>query len=605
MKLATTMAFAAVAAVSLCRAADDPANTVWNAQKARAEKAMPTNAARVKALGAKGEVVWFAVPAMSDVMRLADTWPDDGRLGGTVRCVMAQDEWESCSFQLFSFADIDNVELKVEGVPLDADLRVVKLWFQCGNGWVSYFEDSGLKLVPELLLHDENLIRVELNGDAANYARVMKSGKETFVWISAPRGLDAGAFDPYDPGFVDAPQLLPVRLEKDAFKQFFLTFHAKKGQRPGVYRGKVLVERNGASLAEIPLAVRVLPFELPLPGAYRDPDQKFIFSCMGAQPNYERLLACFGGDEARAKMCFRAWMQSLYDHSLFYAPHVTAENAWCVPMLREIGYPLDPLFGESFAPWFGLNFGGRLSYEQLMAHKEAAEKCSAFYRDLVGHGNILVGHGDEQGAAFVATHREFFPFYIERGIRIGCAGHLPLLVKGGYCYGFYPMAGEPDDAYDKARPWHEIDPGLPVGFYASQHTGSENPQFTRRQHGLLGYLNGLTMVYNYAFETGSFNDRVNELYKPMAVAYANGDGLMETLAYAGFREACDDIRYATALKLICLEADSGKGSGIAAKMEARRALHYLAMLDPEKMDLNAVRLEMIERILRLREMLGK
>ena len=62
MRLATTIAFAAAAAVSSCRAVDDPANTVWNAQKARAEKAMPTNAARVKALGAKGEVVWFAVP---------------------------------------------------------------------------------------------------------------------------------------------------------------------------------------------------------------------------------------------------------------------------------------------------------------------------------------------------------------------------------------------------------------------------------------------------------------------------------------------------------------------------------------------------------------
>ena len=594
------MMAAAVAAGSLAAAADDPVDTVWNAQKARAARTMPANAARVKALGAKGDVAWFAVPAMSDVMRLHDTWPEDGQFGATVRCVLAQDEWESCSFELFAFRDFEGVELKVEGIPFEHDLRVVKLWFQNGNGWTSYFDDAGLKLVPELLLHDENLIRVETEGPAANYARVRKGGKDTFVWISAPRGLDANAFDPYDPGFADAPALLPVRLGKNAFKQFFLTLHPKKDQKPGVYSGKVVVSCKGAKLAEIPLAVRVLPFALPLPRGYRNLDQKFIFGCMGAQANYSRIVMAMGGDETRAKKCFRAWMQSLYDHSVFHAPCVTEENAWCVPMLREIGYPLDPLFGTSFAPWFGLNFGGRMSYEQLMAHKDSADKCHRFYQDTVGHNNILVGHGDEQGAAFVTAHREFFPFYSDYGIRLGCAGHLPLLVKGGYAYGFYPMAGEPDVAFEKARAWHDIDPDIPVGFYASQHTGCENPQFTRRQHGLLGYLNGLTMVFNYEFATGSFNDRANDLYKPMVIAYANGDGLMETIEYAGFREACDDIRYATALKLLCRDALAGKDVKTERKMAARRALQFLAMLEPTTMDLNVVRMEMIRYILEIK-----
>ena len=37
----------------------------------------------------------------------------------------------------------------------------VLVWYQNGNAWNSYFADPGLTLVPELLVHDENLIRVD------------------------------------------------------------------------------------------------------------------------------------------------------------------------------------------------------------------------------------------------------------------------------------------------------------------------------------------------------------------------------------------------------------------------------------------------------------
>ena len=84
-----------------------------------------------------------------------------------------------------------------------------------------------------------------------------------------------------------------------------------------------------------------------------------------------------------------------------------------------------------------------------------------------------------------------------KGIKVGCAGHDALMLKGGYAYGYYPMGGSPD-TLEKARPWHEIG-NEPVGFYASQHTGSENPQFVRMQHGMLSYLSGLTMTFSLKY----------------------------------------------------------------------------------------------------------
>ena len=260
MKRTPRLCAALVAALSAGAALAGVEDTVWNAQKERAKALKPANAKRLRWAGATGDVAFFAVPAMSDLMRLDDTWPDDGALGGTVRCVVAQDEFESCSFELFAFRDLDGVELSVD-LGLPSDLRVVKVWFQNGNGWTSYFNDVGLKLVPELLLHDENLIRVtKEKGGPANHARVRRDGKDTWVWISSPKEMNPKE-EPwqYDPGFADADRLLPVTLWKDSFKQFFLTVHPPKDCAPGVYKGSVSVRRKGTELARIPLAVRVLP----------------------------------------------------------------------------------------------------------------------------------------------------------------------------------------------------------------------------------------------------------------------------------------------------------------------------------------------------------
>ena len=597
------MLVCAMCAIASGAASAGVEDTVWNAQKERAKTLKAENAKRLRELGVKDDVAFFAVPALSDLMRLDDTWPDDGTLGGTVRCVLAQDEFEACSFELFSFTDIDGVELKVD-LGLPNDLRVVKLWFQNGNGWVSYFDDIGLKLVPELLLHDENLIKVVKDGDGpANYARVRKGGKDEFVWISSPKEMNPEKETwQYSDGFADADRLLPVALEKNSFKQFFLTIHPPKNQRPGVYKGSVTVSRKGKELAKIPLAVRVLPFALPFPKGYLQRDKAYMHSCMGAMPNLERLVGNFDGDEAKAKKCFRAWLQSLYDHSMFHAVWIGENNAWCVPMLREIGFPLDVVWGSNMVAWFGLNFGGRMRYEHLRWAQDAAKKCSAFYKKVLGDAKICCGHGDEQGTAFVTAHRELLREYEKYGISIGCAGHEALLYKGGYAYGHYPMAGEPENAYLKSRPWREIG-AYPIGFYASQHTASENPQYTRRQHGILGWLNGLTMSHNYEFAIGSFNDRANILYRPMVVSYCNSQGLMETTEYAGFREACDDIRYATYLLDLVEEAEKSKD--VDTRILGKKARMYLAMLKGETMDLDAVRLEMIAKILELRGALGK
>ena len=203
------------------------------------------------------DVTWWAVPAMSGVQRLPDAIPEDGEKGGTVRIVAARGEYEPGSFVIRSDVDLGKVQPVVgklvnekgDVFPADAlDLTVVKVWYQNRNGWFSYFGDTGAKLCPELLLHDEDLIRVD-TAKEANYARITASdGRVSEWWLNPPRLLNARYYDHFvpttafpsmRPGFADAKTIQPVALDKDVSKQFILTAHVKSSIPAGVYRGTI------------------------------------------------------------------------------------------------------------------------------------------------------------------------------------------------------------------------------------------------------------------------------------------------------------------------------------------------------------------------------
>ncbi len=553
------------------------------------------------------DLVHFTVFPMSDIMRLGDVYPEDGRLNGSIRIVLAQDEYEPGSFQLFSFKDRKNVTFTVsdlkskDGAVLPAknlDLKVVKIWYQNGNRWHSYFQDIGLRLTPELLLNDENLVKVDTK-EVANYARIKTDKGERFEWISAPIEIDQSydyarfsAFDPFQEGFEDAKTLQPVILEANQFKQFFLTVHAEKGRKPGVYTGSIAVNENGRKVSEIPVAVRVLPFELPLPMAWQDLERPFLASMMDGF-NYGRINSY---DHSLTWDKYREILLNGKRHNLLY-PHVEA-NKETLDLLKEIGLPLNPHLGGGLGgggfigTWFG--HGNRLTFDQHMAAKRGAEKARDFYTENLGHTNVYFSWGDEAGAVFAVAMRDFYKYFEQYGMHIGIAGHDHMFYKSGYAYGWHMMGGQPE-AIHRIKPWNDL--GAYVSFYAGQHTASENPQFMRRQHGLHGYLNGLNMTFNYEFAHGPWNDLANPLYRPMVIAYLNRGGLVDTLQWEGFREAIDDIRYATKLQQLAQEAISS--GDIERKLEAKRALQYITLLDSSSMDLNTVRGEMIEYILNL------
>lgn len=544
-------------------------------------------------------LTWYVVPAMSPVIRLAERYPDDGDHAAPITLIAAQDEYEPASIQVFSYNDQSNVELSVSDLTSaqgsvfsrdDLDLKVVKIWYQNGNGWFSYFADVGLQLVPELLLHDENLIRVDTTTQA-NFARIKEGSANREVWISQPTEIDTD-FDHYQPGFADADTLLPVSLEAGRFKQFMLTAHVKKETKPGVYRGRIDVNISGKTVQSLPVILRVLPFVLPMPGTYADVDRPLVVSLMGSWPvlpaDHPAILPTLVNQRA---------------HNLLHtAPGLNQRDPQAaqqyVPLMKQAGFQTQPIVHRHGLSSYGGQARTPMTYQELMSYKNDAQAWATFYQKNFGHHDVFIGFGDEPSASWIMNVRPLWRVLNEAGLKSQLAGHEHLFTKGGHMLNLHQVAGSPTNQA-KAEEHLKVGFGY-TAFYANQHNGSENPAFARRQHGLLSYLSGFTAIHNYQFAYGPWNDRAINLYKPMVLAYPISNGLVDTLAWEGFREGIDDTRYATyLLKLARNAAASGDLDRVYA---GRKTLLWLALMDARSQDLDDARLEMIDKILKLTEL---
>jgi len=89
----------------------------------------------------------------------------------------------------------------------------------------------------------------------------------------------------------------------------------------------------------------------------------------------------------------------------------------------------------------------------------------------------------------------------------------------------------------------------------------------------------------------------NGVFREFNLVYPTQTDVIDTIAWEGFREGIDDIRYATKLKMLAEEAlDSGDPARVAA---ANKALDWLEETDERKVSADWLRSEMIYHILKL------
>lgn len=592
-------------------------------QGAVAAQAAPSNGlaervnAQIRALGsnapAASPVAWYAVPAISSAKRLPDAFPEDGKLGGPLQIVAARNEFEPASFVVFAFQDFEKAELKASElkgaagvIPASSvDLKIVKVWYQGGTAWYSYFADTtGHQLVPELLLNDENLVRVDAS-TRDNYLRVDAPGGSTSVWISHPVSVNVPFNSETEP-VSDAASIQPFRLEANAFKQLWVTVRPPAASAPGLYTGALTLSGVGGKSVSIPLSVRVLPFELPAPATYYDPGREF-YTMLYNDPDHADILKSNGGDTEQADRKMRAIYANMRDHNIRHPrfPDYNEKNRDSfirqLELLKEAGLATDPLFGgiPGIPPYDYLTSTSAVPYYDRPLPSQLVDRVEASFEIITrmfGHSNVYCFGWDEPSRRIVVAERKPWKYIHDKGLKIYSTGTDSQLKYSGYNEDFVNCPGAV--TRERAAAWHAMKQRITN--YASPHTGPENPDYMRRVHGLTLYKANYDGVGNYILNCKGWNDFLGEEYnfRGFNMTYPTRDGVIDTLAWEGTREAVDDVRYATVLKTMAEKAiTTGKTE---AGYAGRQALQWLELTDEKKADLNTVRLEMVDRILALR-----
>ena len=567
-----------------------------------------TLVALTSVLPAVAGVEWYVVDPMSETQYLPYVVPDDGVKGGAVKIVAAKGEYEPGSFVVRADADLGKVSLEVgdfksengDVFPKDKlDLKTVKVWYQAGNAWFSYFADKGSKLCPELLLNDEDLIRVD-EAKKANYARLTeKDGRVHEVWLNNPEafqtrvegmridgGVPGGAFCPMKENFKDAPKHCGATLEKNRSKQFFLTAHVTKDQPAGLYRGEIKgkskSEKGKSAEFSIPVALRVMDFELPQPMCWDDVNKPYLtFFC-----DYTSLaMICKqnGNDAALAEKQLIAICRDFAAHGQDIPSFRGALERPDIVNAGGQRYDIRMMSG-----------GMQLADPCVMRAAARVERRRADRRFGEGSRPYL-GYGDEYGLWLLKKIRPMVEIYEQLGFK------LIVNSASGYSAGaatsdlFWPPVKPDADSATYAAKFNAVTGGDGYfGWYASQHVGVENPAFCRRQYGFGPYRAGLSCNFNYAHHIDGYNDSVSDLYRPMQFVYGSGSGCIDTIQWEGFREGLDDIRYATLLKRLALPHLNDVDT--KSRYTARLALQLLVDADRDDFDLTTLRLEMIRRI---------
>ncbi|GBG08541.1 hypothetical protein PAT3040_03128 [Paenibacillus agaridevorans] len=580
----------------------------------------------------------YEAAALSPEKRLPNTLPTDGAITDQLNVISAQDEYEAASFVLAPLSDVDSVTFAISDlqgtdsvIPASAiDMHVIKTWYQGGTAWQSYFFDGSKNvLVPELLLHDENLVRVDHELEK-NYIRVdYPEGSQYVDVFTKPNKKFDHLAEPVE----DSPVLLPIELKQGESKQMWITTKVDAGTPEGFYTGTIDITADGVPAGQITLKIRVLPFDLPDPKTYYDVDKDF-YVMLYHESRVREYMKETGGNAALVDEKLANEYRNMAEHNAVNipAPIYNASDSQYffrqLELMEGAGLELNPLFGakQTFPEYtifthYSNYLNWKAKYEAdptpenqakmdqyytlwrqgIEDFKPVLDEAFATISNYVGHTNIYFDGWDEAGWSMLQFQQELWRYIQdELGGKVFASGHgshLELETKEQ----FLNWAGEM--TREQAANWHALGEDKLITSYAYPHTGPENPDLMRQRHGMWLYKANYDATYNYIYYENflnTWNDDVDATYRQLALVYPTQTDIIDTLAWEGFREGIDDIRYATKLQQVAQDAiASGQADRVAA---ANKALNWLEVSDERSMSADLIRLEMIYHILRMLEL---
>ena len=553
---------------------------------------------------------------------LDDRLPEKADFSGGVDVFAAQDEFEDASVVVVALQPVKEFTLELSDLTADGatipakdvDIRLVKRWFRAGGAWHSYFVDYRFRvLTPHLLIHDDDLIRVdELR--TRNYLRFDYSDGRRWTDVSDPhRGID---WDFENMPFRDADTLQPIRSLAACGRnqQYFLTFHAKRDQKPGLYRGSLKLIADGKTVGTMPVRFRVLDFALPPRGSSYDMPSLKYQGHVNNQASF-----CRGRTQKEREASAKAMIRTMKEHN-----QLDYRGMWDDPekaaLAREAGMIPDSMHIritpiECWQTLYPKKSLSELTEDDLRLAMRYLERKN---RNWFDYFNANYPEADKY-LLFYSETSDYLALHVwqEEQARLVRAKMRNAKV---YAHGMgawnWHFAGDIQDGHVQASldradadRWHAL--GETVYPYAKPFAAPENPAAQRSRLGLsrwkVSHMDG-NMQHGCLARAESWNEWSNSAggdgnYRCQVMLYEQYGGFLETICWAGVREAYDDVRYLSLLKARATAQLGAKSEPV--RREARRALIWLENLDGAVEDMQDVRIAAVRHIQVLDRLVGK
>ncbi len=527
--------------------------------------------------------------------------PSDNFIAGTITDTInlsaCPGQYVPGSFVVRSSTDLNALKVKASNLKnakntiqaSSVNIKLVKCWYQAGSAWSNIGQDKLHRiLVPELLLNDDRLVKVDYEKQD-NYVRGNFQDGEKYLWISdaSKSTSDMGTHSVQDFPITDAPNLMPMSLNARTNQQFWITIKVPEKTQPGKYSGKITLTDGDKTLGDIKLNLTVLPFKLDAPYYV---SSIYYRGVLGKDWKNGSISSEYKSEEQLKNELKNMIEHGVDNPTVYQNIGDTKLLGRYLTLFREAGWKGTSLY------FLGTGVGS-FKFTTPEGLEEFRQSCvdAKQFSNKYGVKNLYVYGIDEATGEVLASQRKAFAAAHEVGVKLFVAGYGGTFAAVGDLLDILVYAGAPSKK--EAKQWHSKKHA--IWSYANPQGGAENPLVYRRNFGLLlwkqNFDGACTYAYQHAFGN-IWNDFDDITYRDHNFTYPTTTGVIDTIAWEGYREGVTDVRYLTTL------LNAIKKAKAAGKItQAKAAEKYLNTMDIQNGDLDTLRAGMVKHIMVLRK----
>jgi len=427
--------------------------------------------------------------------------------------------------------------------PFQADVRVVKVWWQPRYGWYSFGVESAVKsLQPTLLLHDDSLVTVDL----ANQSHAVSGA------VKSDRDVPSAYVRPSHEQFPvrDASSLQPFAMVADDLRNLLIEWEIPSTATPGTYLCRISVAARGFRPIEYLVPVRVLPFTFAPTrrefGVYME--QTIDLSLTDATTPVGGITVSEGHLRAMLKVCAQHGLNpTVYNRLGTVGSAQRANFVRHLELRHEAGMSSLPLYCLGEGTIFYASPGNTAAKASFKAQCQQLKALT----DSFGIPLVYVYGRDEQPLKLAGDEILF-----DGAHEAGCCTMVSTNLSG---YESMPNPWKLDQAILSQYPtaeqidqWHSV--GSRVLKYATPQGRVNSPALFRRNCGWMVWALGLDGYLHWSLSR-YYNDPWNNFdhaaYAEECLVFPDaGPGAIPTLALKGYREGIYDARYLETLETL-------------------------------------------------------